>query len=76
MQFMAVDAFAMIDRNPVAAPKQSFAGTASALFANVLHNLFPLVMNSGAIAELSSNCAVYSHSLPEMPGRLDQNSRP
>ncbi len=38
MQFMAVGALTMKDRNPVAAAQQSFADTASALVANIQHN--------------------------------------
>jgi hypothetical protein len=41
MQFMAVDAFAMKNRNPVTAPQQSFADTTSALVANIQHNESP-----------------------------------
>jgi hypothetical protein len=40
MQLMAVDSFAVKDRNLVAAAQQSFGDTASTLVANIQHDEF------------------------------------
>jgi hypothetical protein len=39
MQFMTIGALAMKNRSLIAAVQQSFADTASALFANIQHTL-------------------------------------